>query len=188
MLGSYLAAGLVLCGVWHAAPIAEAQLAGNRTPSGPPQVTFRELFKDPAKYNRKRVTIAGIADAGGGLLWIWRDVKAWRDLEACLKTRRRDCDDTGAIFVVYDTPPRAKVGLYDHVNARHVRATGIIDTRIHGHLGMDPFSMVLEHLEVLPGPRVRDFIPILGYFKNDSGMTIKLETKFGNEGMYTEGI
>jgi hypothetical protein len=153
-----------------------------------PEVTFPELFKNPAKYDRKRVIINGIADAGGGLLWVWRDPKAWQDLKACLKTRGQVCDDTGAIFVVYDTPPRAKVGLYDHVNAHHVRATGIIDTRIRGHLGGDPFSMVLEHLEVLPGPRLREFIPILGFFRNDSGMTIKLETEFGNEGMFTDGI
>src|SRR5713226_2481225 len=112
MLRTYLAVAIMLCGTWHTAPIVEAQLVRGWESSAPPQVTFPELFKSPAKYNRKRVTIAGIADAGGGLLWIWRDIKAWRDLEACLKTRRRDCDDTGAIFVVYDTPSRAKVGLY----------------------------------------------------------------------------
>src|SRR2546428_12859214 len=132
--------------------IVYAICSSNGSAANAPQVTFSELFKDPANSDRKRVTITGIADADGGLLWIWRDVKAWRDLKACLKSRRRDCDETGAIFIIYDNPPRAKVGLYDHVNARHVRATGTIDTRIHGHLGTDRFAMVLEHLEVLPGP------------------------------------
>jgi hypothetical protein len=145
--------------------IAYAICGLNTSAASAPEVTFRDLFKDPPKYNRKHVTISGIADADGGLLWIWRDLKAWRDVEACLKSHKRDCDDTGAIFAVYDTPPREKVGLYDHVNARRVRATGIIDTRIHGHLGMDPFSMVLEHLEVLPSPRVPEFIPILGFLE-----------------------
>jgi hypothetical protein len=168
--------------------IVYAIFSSNGNVASAPEVTFPDLFKDPAKYDRKRVTISGIADANGGPLWVWRDLKAWRDLEACLKTHRRDCDDTGAIFIAYGNPPSAQVGLYEHLHARRVRATGIIDTRIHGHLGFDPFSLVLEHLEVLPGPRVREFIPILGFFKNDSGMTIKLETWFGDEGMFTEGI
>jgi hypothetical protein len=153
-----------------------------------PEVSFRDLFSNPAKYDRKRVAIRGIADADGGLFWIWRDVKAWHDMEQCLKSRKRDCDNQGAIFIPYETPPRAERGLYDHVNARWVRVTGILDRRIHGHLGGEPFSIVLERVEVLPGPRIRDFIPILGFFKNDSGRTIRFETKFGNEAMSTEGV
>jgi hypothetical protein len=168
--------------------IAFAICVHNGSAANPPEVAFQELFKNPAKYDRKRVTIRGIADADGGLLWIYRDVKAWRDLEQCLESRKRDCDDTGTIFVPYDTPPRAERGLYDHVNARWVRVTGILDTRLHGHLGGDPFSIVLDKLEVLPGPRVREFIVILGFFKNDSGRTIRFETKSGDESMMTEGV
>ncbi len=168
--------------------IAYSTVDRNSHATSVPEVTFQELFANPPKYDRKRVTIRGIADAGGGLLWIWRDAKAWRDLEQCLKSRKPDCDNQGAVFIPYQTPPRADTGLYDHVNARWARVTGILDTRIHGHLGGDPFSIVLERLEVLPGPRVREFIPILGFFKNDSGRTIRFETKFGNEAMSTEGV
>ena len=170
--------GLIVCTI----------CSSNNSAANAPQVTFSELFKHPANYDRKRVTITGIADADGGLLWVWKDVKAWRDLEQCLESRKRDCDSKGAIFVVYDTPARSERGLYDHVNARWIRVTGVLDTRIHGHLGGDPFSIVLEKLEVLPGPRVREFIPIIGFFKNDSGRTIRFETKFGHEAMSTEGV
>jgi hypothetical protein len=169
-------------------PGASAQSAALTAGKNSTEATFAELFRNPEKYDRRRVTITGIADADGGLVWVWRDVKARRDLDAYLERRQRDCDPTDAIFVPYETPIRSLHGLYDHVNGRHVRVTGILDRRIHGHLGGDPFSIVLEDLEVLPGPRVSEFIPIIGFFKNDSGKTIEIETSFGSEGAYAPGI
>ncbi len=121
------------------------------------ETKFADIFSNPAGFNHKRVTITGLADIGGDAFWVWRDAKAWRH-----------ADDEGAIFVAYDIPAKATVSPYDYANARFVRVTGTIDTSIHGHLGMDPFSLVLEHVEVLPGPRQREFLPILGYFQNDT--------------------
>ena len=123
-------------------------------------LTFEDIFANPARFNHKRVTITGLADVGGDAFWVWRDAKAWRHVE-----------DKGAIFVACRIPAGAVVSPYDYANARFVRVTGTIDTSIHGHLGMDPFSLVLERVEVRPGPRQREFLPILGYFQNDTRTT-----------------
>lgn len=151
-------------------------------------VTFVELFKNPARYDRKLVTINGVADVGGGHMWVWRDLKAWRDEDAYVSGKKKHIDNDVAIFIFYILPSSAKTDPYDYANARHVRVTGILDTRIKGHLGMDPFSIILHHLEVTPGPRIREMLPVIGFFRNDTNRTINLETKCGTGGGLTFGV
>ncbi len=137
------------------------------------EVKFEQLFANPAKFNRKRVTITGIADSVGDNFWVWRDAAAYRHAE-----------DKGAIFIVFDLPVTAIRSPYEYANAHFVKVTGAIDTSIHGHFGMDPFSLVLERVEVLPGPRLREFLPILGFFRNDTGRTINIRASQGSRGDY----
>jgi hypothetical protein len=146
--------------------VAVAQL------SSAAETKFANIFANPSRFNHKRVTITGLADVGGDAFWVWRDAKAWRHAE-----------DKGAIFVAYKIPAEATVSPYDYANARFVRVTGTIDTSIHGHLGMDPFSLVLERVEVLPGPRQKEFLPILGYFRNET--RYKLHIKITDADGYT---
>ena len=124
---------------------------------------FEQLFENPSAFNHKRVTITGIADSVGDNFWVWRDAAAYRHAEA-----------KGAIFIVCNLPVTAVRSPSEYANAHWVKVTGIIDTSVHGHFGMDPFSLVTQRVEVLPGPRLQEFLPILGFFRNDTGQTIDI--------------
>jgi hypothetical protein len=134
------------------------------------EVAFDEVVKNPSRFDHRRVTITGLADVEGDGFWVWRDGRALQRV-----------DEKGSIFIAYEIPPHAVRSPYDHANLHFVKVTGIIDTRIHGHLGMDPFSLVLEHVEVLPGSRQKQFLPILVWFRNESDREVKMEVKYKNE-------
>jgi len=130
------------------------------------EVKFDDLVDNPTRFDRKRVTITGLADVEGDGFWVWRDGRALR----CVDVKR-------AIFIAYEIPAKAAISPYAHANLHFVRVTGTVDTRIHGHLGMDPFSIVLEKVEVLPGPRQKQFLPILVWFRNDSNREVELDVR-----------
>lgn len=134
------------------------------------EVKFDDLVNNPTRFDRKRVTINGLADVEGDGFWVWRDGRALKRV-----------DVKRAIFVAYEIPAKAVISPYAHANLHFVRVTGTVDTRIHGHLGMDPFSIVLEKVEVLPGPRQKQFLPILAWFRNESDREVKMEVKYKNE-------
>jgi len=129
-------------------------------------VNFDDLVNNPARFDRRTVTISGLADVEGDGFWVWRDAQALKSV-----------DLKGGIFIAHEIPRGAEFSPYAHANLHFVRVTGMVDTRIHGHLGMDPFSIVLKKVEVLPGPRQRQFLPILAWFKNETHHNVDIEVK-----------
>src|SRR5205807_7417340 len=89
-------------------------------------VKFDDLVINPARFDRKTVTITGLADVEGDGFWVWRDGQALKHV-----------DVKRGIFIAHEIPRGAEFSPYARANLHFVRVTGIVDTRIHGHLGMD---------------------------------------------------
>lgn len=88
------------------------------------EVKFDDVVNNPSRFDRKRVTITGLADVEGDGFWVWRDGRALERV-----------DVKRAIFIAYEIPRHAVISPYAHANLHFVKVTGTIDTRIHGHLG-----------------------------------------------------
>jgi hypothetical protein len=138
-------------------------------------VPFDELVASPARFNRHRVTVKGLAEVGGD------DFDLWRDTEA-----RKRVDIKQHIFVAqrFDQQPRNSVlAPYRYANLRWVKVTGMVDTSFHGRFGMDPFALWVKRVQMLSGPRERQFLPIIGYFKNETSNTISINGSWRGGGV-----
>lgn len=138
------------------------------------EVPFDELLKNPARFNRQEVTIEGLFEVEGDDNYLWRDARA-----------RKQLDWKHWIHVVPDLSlppyPGTNMSPDSRANLHWVRLTGIVDTTFHGRIGDEPFGLLQKKVEVLPGPRLKQFLAILAWFKNDSGREAKMEVKFGRE-------
>ena len=142
------------------------------------EISADQLIKNPKKFDRQRVTVRGIADDGGTRLLIYADYNA----------KKRN--DLKRMFVAYVDPklgpyPGTNFGHYADTNARPVKVTGIIDARLKGMFGFDPFGMQLERVQVL-GPRIHEVLIPLAYFRNDSKRKVEVNGSYGDQGFSVE--
>jgi hypothetical protein len=143
------------------------------------EVSFDEITRHPERFHRKRVTVRGLAEGGGDAIELWRDVRA----------RTRNDLKRDHIYVRYPLDigdPHSTIPPFGYAHLRFVKITGVIDTNAHGLSGTEPFTLFLKHLEVLPGPRQRQFLVILAEFRNDLPQEIKLKGQYINSGMSIE--
>jgi hypothetical protein len=128
---------------------------------------FNEVLKNYSTLNSRRVTLVGLAQVEGADFYLW-------DLRD-----RRHKHLKRAISVLWDTrlpnyPPGSNISHYTYLSFRPVRVTGLVDTRFHGRWGDIPFGLDLEHIEVLPGPRRREFLHDIAVFHNSMPIELRV--------------
>ena len=151
-------------------------LAGSATVLGA-DVSFDELVTHPERFNGRKVSTVGIAEDGGDRICLYRD----------LDTRRRiSLAKTFVAYIPATLPnyPRTNMGHYAYANARWVRVTGVVDTRIHGRWGDERFGLRLQSLTLLPRRRLMEFVCDLAVILNTTPYEIAIEVVGGNEGTY----
>jgi hypothetical protein len=138
------------------------------------EVRFDDLVKNPARFNHQEVTVTGLLEVEGDSNSLWRDISA-----------RQHLDWKHWIHVVPDLnlPPYPGTNMSPDspANLHWVKVTGIVDTSEHGLFGDKPFGLREKKVQILPGPRLKQLLPILAWFRNESDREIKMEVKFGRE-------
>jgi hypothetical protein len=131
------------------------------------ELQFDELVKNPARFNGQQVTVKGLFEVGGDDNDLWRDAAARRELNwkrwihVYPDLRRPGYRGTN---LSPDSP----------ANLHWVMLTGIVDTSLHGLVGNEPFGIVEKKIEVLPGPRLREFISPSAWFYNETDQLLYL--------------
>ena len=152
-----------LLGVWIAAATVAA--AGSILAE---DVSFDELVGHPERFNGRRISAVGIAEDGGDRIYLYRDVEV---------RRRVDLARTFVAYIPRDFPNYrgTNMGHFAYANARWVRVTGVIDTRIHGRWGTERFGLRLERLSLLGRPRLMEFVCDLAVILNATPHEIAIE-------------
>ncbi len=163
---SFISLGLCVC-------FAQGVLAA--------EIAFDELLSHPTSFNEQHVTVTGVADVSGGEIALWRDPAA---------RRRADLKKVITVLQRQDEIERALRGdgfaPHSGANLHWVKVTGIVDTGLHGRFGDEPFQLLLEKLQVLPGPRLREFLPVVGFFRNNSSQEVRFKLYNGRGHVYAE--
>lgn len=149
--------------------LADAILAGN--------VRFDELVAHPERFNGRRISVVGVAEDGGDRIDVYRDIEARRGI------------DLAKAFMAYIPPefpnyPGTNMGHYVYANARWVRVTGVVDTRIRGRWGDERFGLRLQSLTLLPKPRLMEFVCISAIILNTTASDIAIEVRRDDGGTY----
>jgi hypothetical protein len=133
------------------------------------EVRFDDLHKNFKQYADREVTVKGILEVAGNDNYLYRDIQS-RELRRAW------------IHVLPDlNRPDAPGGLAPDApsNLHWVKITGIVDVNFHGHFGNEPFALRQTKLEVLPGPRLKQLLPTLAWFKNESQQNVGIEIDAG---------
>lgn len=137
------------------------------------EVRFADLHSAPARFAGQPVTVRGLVEVAGDYIFLWPDS------EACKKQAYKK-----SIFVVQDLRkkpyPGTNLSPYSPTNLRWAKVSGTVDTSYHGLFGDLPFGLRLGKIEVLPGPRLKELLPILAYFHNETGKDVQVQLKAGS--------
>lgn len=144
------------------------------------EVSFDALLSDPQRYHHRQVTVTGIAEIGGGMdfpLWREADTRRRGDLKKVMSVLQRQDEMERAL--------RSGKGIAPHssANLRRVKVAAIVDTDLHGRFRDEPFQLLLEKLQVLPGRRLYEFLPVIGFFQNGSSQEVRF-TLFDTRGHF----
>jgi hypothetical protein len=131
------------------------------------EVPFDDVIRHPERFDRQRVTVRGLLETGGDDHELWRDVSA---------LKHQDLDRSIHVWPDLSRPtyPGTNMSPDSPANLHWVKLTGIIDMSIHGRFGTERFGMTLEKIEILPGRRLKEFLPVLSWFKNESGVPVEV--------------
>jgi hypothetical protein len=134
------------------------------------EVPFDEVISNPDRYNHQRITVKGLIETGGDDHDLWRDVTAMK---------HRDLKHWIHVWPDLRLPsyPGTNMSPDSPVNLHWVKVTGIFDTSIRGRFGNEPFGLAEEKIEILPGPRLKQYLAVLAWFKNESGHEVKINVK-----------
>lgn len=137
-------------------------------------ISADELIKNPKRFEGQRVTVRGIAEDAGNRLFIYADYNA---------VKRGDLKRMFVTYLDPKLPPYrgSNYGYYAYTNARWVKITGIVDMRLKGRFGFDPFGVRLERVEVLSS-RIRELLIPLAYFRNDTNRELEVRGDYDNQG------
>ena len=140
------------------------------------EVPFDEVLSNPARYNNQQVSVKGIAEVVGDDFELWRDERALR--ETNLKHQIEVVQDLGL-----PPYPGTNVSRYSPANLHWVKVTGTVNTAWHGRFGFDSFGLILEHVQILAGPRLKQFLDSAIWLKNDTPRRLKVDvqSKYGEE-------
>jgi hypothetical protein len=132
------------------------------------EVQFDDLLKNPARFNHQEVTVKGLLVVEGD------DNSLWQDTESL---RRLDWKHWIHVYPDLSLPPYPGTNMSrdSPANLHWVKLTGVVDTTARGRIGEEPFGLLQKRIEILPGPRLKQFLTILAWFKNDSGREVNME-------------
>lgn len=134
------------------------------------EVPFNDVLLNPARFNKQHVTITGIAEVVGDDFYLWGDVAA-----------RQRFEPKTSIFVLqnFSLPryPGTNISRYSPANFRWTEVTGVVNTNFHGRFGELPFGLMLERVQILPGLRLKQFLDIIVWFKNDTSHELKMDVR-----------
>jgi hypothetical protein len=140
------------------------------------EVPFDDVIRAPERFNRQHVTVTGLIETGGDDHVLWRDVSA---------LKRQDLERSIHVWPDLNLPPYPDTNMSPDspANLHWVKLTGIIDTSIHGRFGTERFGMTLEKIQILPGPRLKQFLDDSIWLKNDTRHHLKIDihSKYGEE-------
>ena len=115
------------------------------------EISFDELLRHPARFDRREVTVKGVLEMTGSVvLNLWRDASAYRrcDLKKYMSILQRGRDIDRALR---KRPLRAP---HSEANLHWVAVTAIVDRRYHGMFSDEDFQLVLLRMQTLPLPPV----------------------------------
>jgi hypothetical protein len=133
------------------------------------EVQFDDLRTNFKQYDRQQVTVKGILEVAGNDNYLYRDIQG--------RERQRVW-----IHVLPDlNRPDSAGGLAPDApaNLHWVKVTGVIDASFHGHFGNEPFGLRQTKIELLTGPRLKQFLSTLAWFKNESRHNVGIEIDAG---------
>ena len=152
--------------------LVTAFLLGFAATSQAIDLSVDDLLKNYSRLAGRRVTVVGLAEVNGSDFYLW-------DLQDSTHKRQ-----SGAVSVLWDMrlpnyPPGSNIAHYTYLNLRRVRVTGLVDTHFHGRWGDIPFGFDLKRVDVVAGPRQRQFLRNLGVFHNSMsvGVWVRLERR-----------
>ena len=71
--------------------------------------------------------------------------------------------------------PGANLSPDSPANLHWVKVTGVIDTSFRGRFGTERFGLLQKKIEILPGRRLKQFLTVLAWFKNETRYEIEIE-------------
>jgi hypothetical protein len=139
------------------------------------EVPFDDVIRNPERFNRQRVTVTGLIETGGDDHELWRDVSA---------LKHRDLERSIHVWPDLSRPPYPGTNMSPDspANLHWVKLTGIVDTSIHGRFGTERFGMTLEKIQILPSPRLREFLPVMSWFENESELSLEVYVQSRDQG------
>ena len=129
------------------------------------EVQFDDLRANFKHYDGRQVTVKGILEVAGNDNYLYRDIQAREHQRVWIHVLPDLNRPDSAGGLAPDAP----------ANLHWVKITGTVDVSFHGHFGNEPFGLRQTRLEVLPGPRLKQFLPTLAWFKNESQHNIGIE-------------
>src|SRR4029077_3674545 len=128
-------------------------------------VQFDDLCANFKHYDRQQVKVKGILEVAGNNNFLYRDIQGREQQRVW-------------IHVLPDlNRPDAHGGLAPDApaNLHWVKITGVADTSFHGHFGNEPFGLRQTNIEELPGPRLKQFLSTLAWFKNETQKDVQVQ-------------
>ena len=122
------------------------------------EVQFDDLRANFIRYDGQQVTVKGILEVPGNDSYLYRDIQGRERQHVWIHVLPDLNRPDSAGGLAPDAP----------ANLHWVKVTGVIDTSFHGHFGNEPFGLRQTKIKVLPGPRLKQFLLTLAWFKNES--------------------
>jgi hypothetical protein len=132
------------------------------------------LLDHPARFDRQEIAVKGLFEVEGDDNYLWRDARARQHF---------DWKHWIHVYPHLRLPPYPGTNMSPDspANLHWVKVTGVVDTSVHGRVGDKPFGLLQKKVEVVPGPRLSQFLTMLAWFKNDTGREICIEVTFDKQ-------
>ena len=133
------------------------------------EVQFDDLHTNFKRYAGKEVTVKGVLEVAGNDNYLYRDILGRQRQRIWIHVLPNLNRPDSAGGMAPDAP----------ANLHWVKVTGIIDVTFHGHFGNEPFGLRQTKIELLPGPRLKQLLPTLAWFRNESQHGVGIQINGG---------
>jgi len=125
---------------------------------------FQKISSNPSGFAGKKVTLVGIAHIYGDRFFLYPNAI----------TAQKSKIEKSAFVVVKPDATR-----YEKLDNHWLRITGTVDPSEHGPLGGAPFGIILDDLESLDRPPLKD-PNVYGILRNDTNGTVTVQVSVKN--------